>query len=66
MHLETFKCVENIQKTKFELINSLKESRPSLHFSDSEERWRTKHGYPYIDRGNPTKIKYKRHGYIRA
>lgn len=23
MHLETFKCVENIQKTKFELINSL-------------------------------------------
>ncbi|MBQ3622108.1 MAG: UDP-N-acetylmuramoyl-tripeptide--D-alanyl-D-alanine ligase [Bacteroidaceae bacterium] len=23
MHLETFKCVENIQKTKFELINAL-------------------------------------------
>lgn len=36
MHLETFKCVENIQKTKFELINSLKESGLGIINIDSQ------------------------------
>ncbi len=36
MHLETFKCVENIQKTKFELINSLKENGLGIINMDSQ------------------------------
>ena len=36
MHLETFKCVENIQDTKFELINSLPENGLGVINYDSE------------------------------
>lgn len=36
MHLETFKCVENIQKTKFELINSLKKEGLGIINIDSQ------------------------------
>lgn len=36
MHLETFKCVENIQDTKFELINSLPANGLGVINNDSE------------------------------
>lgn len=36
MHLETFKCVENIQETKFELINSLPANGLGIINYDSE------------------------------
>ena len=36
MHLETFKCIENIQETKFELINSLPAGGIGVINNDSE------------------------------
>ena len=35
MHLETFKCIENIQETKFELINSLPANGTGIINTDS-------------------------------